>query len=376
MCGGWIASQDWSTATGMNLSSKICPRDCEGESCPVGFVPGCYGLRFSVIIDAAIILVTAAIASFAMKLGRSMRSYEPVQPSEDERPRHLCSTWVQFYREIRYAPTAYRTVLLAMVLSWIGWFTAIIYRSHFVAVEVLPNPLNDAKVYERNLQIAARGMFYGSILSASTSVIFFATGVRFPEALNPRLWVIWGLSLLGLAAILILSIFFAVGIFPGTTAGVQVWLAMAGPLGALSMSIPFALTGRISQQVADSHTAAKPGTYMGALNIAMCFPQILVSLEEILVLPLTPPPHTFTRVALPSPGAMIAAASSDHVFCHFTSCLPAADEIRPRCDLANLSLLSRVPVLPSDPTKSYFPFLRIARSFRAVGQFNGDNVTA
>ncbi|KAF4687525.1 hypothetical protein FOZ63_020048 [Perkinsus olseni] len=53
---------------------------------------------------------------------------------------------------------------------------------------------------------------------------------------------------------------------------------MAGPLGALSMSIPFALTGRISQQVADSHTAAKPGTYMGALNIAMCFPQILVSL--------------------------------------------------------------------------------------------------
>ncbi|KAF4682206.1 hypothetical protein FOZ60_010961 [Perkinsus olseni] len=280
MCGGWIASQDWSTAAGVNLSSEICPRDCEGESCPVGFVPGCYGLRFSVIIDAAIILVTAAIASFAMKPGisKSMRSYGPVQSSQTERPCRLCATWLQFYREIRSAPTAYRTVLVAMILSWIGWFTAIIYRSHFVAVEVLPNPLNDAKVYERNLQIAARGMFYGSILSASTSVVLFATGVRFPQALNPRLWVIWGLSLLGLAGILLLSIFFAVGTFPGTTAGVQVWLAMAGPLGALSMSIPFALTGRISQQVADSRTAAKPGTYMGALNVAMCFPQILVSL--------------------------------------------------------------------------------------------------
>ncbi|EER11984.1 hypothetical protein Pmar_PMAR019088 [Perkinsus marinus ATCC 50983] len=221
MCGSYIASQDWSGVTGVNLGSQ----------------------------DAA----------------TSRR----------------CHTLLEFYRQIRSTPTAYHTVLLAMMFSWIGWFTAIIYRSHFIAVEVLPNPLNDDQIYELNLQTAARGMFYGSILSVSTSAIFSALGLRYSDALNPRLWLIWGAALTGLGAILILSMFFAVGLFPGTTGGVQAWLAVVGPIGALSMSIPFALTGRISRRLVDSTATAglKSGLYMGALNIAMCLPQILVSLR-------------------------------------------------------------------------------------------------
>ncbi|KAF4721412.1 hypothetical protein FOZ63_011794 [Perkinsus olseni] len=108
------------------------------------------------------------------------------------------------------------------------------------------------------------------------SALLSVIGVRFPQMLNPRLWLVWGCSLLGLALILLLSILFAVGVFTSTITAVQTWLALAGPLGALAMTVPFALTGRIAQRVAGD--SSKPGTYMGALNLAICLPQIFVAL--------------------------------------------------------------------------------------------------
>ncbi|KAF4674290.1 hypothetical protein FOL47_009441 [Perkinsus chesapeaki] len=281
LCAGVIASQNWSKASAINLGSDICPRECPPEGCPAGYVAGCYGLRFVVLIDAYIVLVTAAVAVAAMKIGRPAANgrYSAVPMSDEEhndRPHYPFADCAALWREVRAAPRAYRTVLWAMGLSWFGWFTASIYRSHFVAVEVLPNPFDDDKVYESNLQLAARGMFYGSILSASTSLLFFLLGVYPPHFINPRLWLIWGVSLVWFAALLLFSIFFATKVLPGTVAGVQVWLALVGPAGALSMTIPFALTGRIAQRARGA--SVKPGTYMGTLNLAICLPQVFVAI--------------------------------------------------------------------------------------------------
>ncbi|KAF4654828.1 hypothetical protein FOZ61_007996 [Perkinsus olseni] len=281
LCAGWIASRDWSEASWIDLGSEICPRKCSGGSCPVEFVPGCYGLRVSVIVDAFIVLVTASISVSAMLWkSRDTARYEALRTTQDldqvEQPSPVFSGWTQYYQDIRTDSGAFRTIIGAMALSWFGWFSLCIYRSHFIAAQILPNPSDDSQVYERNLNIAARGIFHGSILSAMASALFSIIGVRFPQMLNPRLWMIWGCSLLGLALILLLSILFAVGVFTGTIAGVQTWLALAGPLGALAMTVPFALTGRIAQRVADD--SSKPGTYMGALNLSICLPQIFVAL--------------------------------------------------------------------------------------------------
>ncbi|KAF4701481.1 hypothetical protein FOZ63_013590 [Perkinsus olseni] len=281
LCAGWIASRDWSEEAWIDLGSEICPRECAGEACPVGFVPGCYGLRVSVVVDALIVIVTASISVSAMLWkSRDAARYEALGTTQDadqvEQPSPVFSGWTHYYQDIRRDSGAFRTIIGAMALSWFGWFSLLIYRSHFIAAQILPNPSDDSQVYERNLNIAARGIFYGSILSAMASALFSVIGVRFPHFLNPRLWMIWGCSLLGLALILLLSILFAVGVFASTITAVQTWLAFAGPLGALAMTVPFALTGRIAQRVAED--SSKPGTYMGALNLAICLPQIFIAL--------------------------------------------------------------------------------------------------
>jgi solute carrier family 45 protein 1/2/4 len=149
-----------------------------------------------------------------------------------------------------------RVIYAATGLSWFGWFSALIYQTHFVASEVLGGASAET------LRRATQGLTLGAILSGIASLTLpMLIG---NSVLN--LWLLWSAGC-GLLALLLLGSV-AVKYMQQGTLGIF-WLGAFGLVHAVSNTAPYALV---------SLCKVSSGRALGVLNIFVCLPQVAVAL--------------------------------------------------------------------------------------------------
>ena len=264
VCGYFAAQLDWASIIpyGVGNFSVVCQQKCVlGEvSCPEEYIPGCMDLRFafltSALITAGVIIIVCAIARESTYVEVSEEPVRP--PSPFKRPLFLSDL-----------PIDFRVIYTASLLSWFGWFSALIYQVHFVAVEVAAHS-------KRSEHFAFVGLMTGSVLSGivSTLLPFLTTGEK-------GAYRIWGFSCFLLSGILGCSPLVASSqsIWVGT-----IWLTLFGGVYAVSNSVPFSLIAHLVKENGSQKTRnfqvlpPSAGRLLGLLNVAVCIPQVLTAL--------------------------------------------------------------------------------------------------
>jgi MFS family permease len=169
-------------------------------------------------------------------------------------------------------PEEFNTVYVASLLSWFGWFSALIYQVNFVSREVA-KPTTSAE-FEESERSAFLGLMLGSIVSAIASLFIpRLTQQRMTSSLK-----VWAVSCGILAAILASSPLVA---WWGNTGIGTLWLASFGLVYAVTNSVPYSLISVMLHEkkstVAVLGDEVTAGRAMGMLNVAVCIPQIITS---------------------------------------------------------------------------------------------------
>ncbi|EER07529.1 Membrane-associated transporter, putative [Perkinsus marinus ATCC 50983] len=284
----WAAVRDWGTngstwdvasplltLMGVNLSGA-CPKQCalthQQDQCPPEYVPGCYDLRSAFSVNILVVAVTVLIACVAGREVQHIPRYSMSIRTILSNPLKLCCV------DFRALPSDYTLIYVATLLSWMGWFASQIYQSHFAAVELL-NGGDSGPEYEEAMHVAAGGMLGAAILSGIAGLIL--TIVLRRDGRSP--YPLWGVSCLLLGVVLSIA-----PLLKHVSVGVletQMWLAAVGPMYAVTCSVPYALVASISHVASsedeNEHLAEEDeggGAMMGVLNVAVCIPQLLLSL--------------------------------------------------------------------------------------------------
>ena len=251
IAGYFVSQVDWSVRT-KALSSAVCPASCGLGLCPLSFVHGCFDLRISFGISSIITLVfVALVVIFAREASFSVsgRQYAPLGNA------------------ISSIPEKFRVIFVASLLSWFGWFSALIYQVHFVSSEVT-GQLSSAS--ERK---AFFGLMLGSVLSAVVSLLlpWILKSTTHADFVS-RSFKVWSLSCCALSIVLIVSPLVAL---TGSDLIGVAWLASFGLVYAVANSVPYSV---LSAMLKETPSRDTPGRLLGLLNVAICLPQIATSL--------------------------------------------------------------------------------------------------
>ncbi|CAE7229566.1 SUC5, partial [Symbiodinium natans] len=152
------------------------------------------------------------------------------------------------------------------LLAWLGWISLQIYQTEFVATEVYQGSADESspanKAYVTGVHAASRALILNAVLMTGTTYLIPTVLRKLGKA---RLWSLsTGATALMLAASILISRTHA-------KAASSAWLALLGPLYGIQQTIPFLVV---------SEEAPKDllGELNGFLNVALCIPQLLVSL--------------------------------------------------------------------------------------------------
>ncbi len=160
------------------------------------------------------------------------------------------------------------SVTAGSILTWFGWFAQQIYQTDFISEEVIPGTAAGTAALQGlggdGMQISAMGLLISSILSC-------ISGLLLPVLLSyigydsVTLFRVWSVSTLFQSLVLLSSLLVR------TVVGAVVWEATTGPMFAIACTVPYML-------VANNCDHGCSGRVMAFVNVAVCLPQLLVSL--------------------------------------------------------------------------------------------------
>lgn len=226
---------------------------------------GCGDLRFAFLL-AGLSCVLANCCTLYVGTEPTRPSSSP--PSHDAGDVHRplleegeCRAW-KVLRQNQALGSAYVVTLLA----WLGWISLQMYQTEFVAKEVFegsPDQLSPRnKDYVAGVHAASRALVVNALLMTVATYLI-------PRAIRAigkaKLWCLATL----LTALLLASSL----VIRKTHAqlGAAVWLALLGPVYGVQQTIPFLV-------VTEEAPKELLGELNGYLNVALCIPQLLISL--------------------------------------------------------------------------------------------------
>ena len=165
------------------------------------------------------------------------------------------------FRKMCINPTLV-SIMAGSALSWFGWFSQQIYQSDFISSEIIQSA-GDDRLSLSGVQASAFGLLIGSTLSCLFGLVipFLLTYTGSDSFILFRIWSIsccmQGLVLIGSRLV-------------STVPGAVMWEAATGPMFAIACTIPYML-------VANGCDHGSSGRVMAVVNVAVCFPQLLVS---------------------------------------------------------------------------------------------------
>lgn len=233
-------------------------------------VGGCADLRFAFLL-ASVSCVLANLctllvgkeSSFTSREGADSQSLSHQHAGDVHTPllEGECRAW-KVVKQNQALGSAYLVTLLA----WLGWISLQMYQTEFVAKEVFQgspdetSPLN--KAYVEGVHAASRALVINALLMTLTTYTI-------PKAIRSM-----GKSRLWCLATLFTALLLAASLAIRKTHakdGATWWLALLGPVYGVQQTIPFLV-------VSEEAPKELLGELNGYLNVALCIPQLLVSL--------------------------------------------------------------------------------------------------
>ncbi|KAF3645560.1 sucrose transport protein SUC4 [Capsicum chacoense] len=240
----------------------------------------CANLKAAFILDIIFIATTTCISISAAK-------EQPLDPSrasshtgeeiaESSHGQEEAFLW-ELFGIFKYFPTVVWVILLVTALTWIGWFPFLLFDTDWFGREIYGGEPNDGKNYSAGVRMGSLGLMLNSVLLGITSL--------FMEKLC-RKWgagFTWGvsnvvMSLCFIAMLIVTAVRSNIDIGQGlppdgiVIAALVVFAILGIPL-AITYSVPYAL---VSSRI--EALGLGQGLSMGVLNLAIVFPQIVVSL--------------------------------------------------------------------------------------------------
>ncbi|XP_055835439.1 sucrose transport protein SUC4 [Solanum dulcamara] len=240
----------------------------------------CANLKAAFIIDIIFIAATTCISISAANeqpldpsRGSSHTGEEIAESSHGQEEAFL---W-ELFGIFKYFPAVVWVILLVTALTWIGWFPFLLFDTDWFGREIYGGEPNDGKNYSAGVRMGSLGLMLNSVLLGITSL--------FMEKLC-RKWgagFTWGvsnvvMSLCFIAMLIITAVRSNIDIGQGlppdgiVIAALVVFSILGIPL-AITYSVPYAL---VSSRI--EALGLGQGLSMGVLNLAIVFPQIVVSL--------------------------------------------------------------------------------------------------
>jgi hypothetical protein len=192
------------------------------------------------------------------------------------------------------------SIIAGSCLTWFGWFSQQIFQSEFLANILRGDAIRDA------VRLSAFGLVINSALSCITGLILIPLILSVTGSDSTTLFRMWSVSSVLQGMDLLVSP--AVKTAPGAV----LWEAAAGPMYAVALSVPYML-------VANGCDHGSTGRVMALVNVAVCFPQLIVSLSGSLIVTLTGGSH----VALFCLGGLLCVVAG------FTLWVPIGDQVPP-----------------------------------------------
>ncbi|PKA50730.1 Sucrose transport protein SUT1 [Apostasia shenzhenica] len=184
-------------------------------------------------------------------------------------------------------PAGMPQVFVLTSLSWLAWFPFLLYNTDWVGREIYHGDLNGTKAeidsYNKGVQIGAFGLLLNSVIHGISSVLLEPMCSKFSSRI---VWVIGNFTLfVAMVAVAVLSVIstnaYTSGSITSAVSGpdgikigaLAIFAALGFPL-AILYSIPFATVA----QLATNAGGTNQGLCIGALNISIVIPQVIIGL--------------------------------------------------------------------------------------------------
>jgi len=161
-------------------------------------------------------------------------------------------------------PSIVFRVCIVQFFVWVGWFTYIVYMSTWVGVEIYKGnataPVDDpARIaYDDGVRAASLAMMFNAAVTMVFSPLI--------SLLIPRV----GIKAVYFVGNIMLGLLLISTIFINNMTGAYVVIALCGVPWSITMVLPFTIIGQ-------GVDAADSGLYMGALNIFVVLPQLIIA---------------------------------------------------------------------------------------------------
>lgn len=171
----------------------------------------------------------------------------------------------KIYHGLTHMPSVVARVCIIQFFCWIGWFTYIVYMSDWVGEGIYngdPYAVDGTPAknrYDDGVRAAALAMTYQAAVTMAFSFLL-------PKAVLPYV----GIKAVYFFGNLMLGILLMSTIFINEIIGATVIIALCGIPWAITMVLPFTIIGQ-------GVDATESGLYMGALNIFVVLPQLIVA---------------------------------------------------------------------------------------------------
>eukprot|EP00441_Pelagodinium_beii_P033766 CAMPEP_0197636396 /NCGR_PEP_ID=MMETSP1338-20131121/11912_1 /TAXON_ID=43686 ORGANISM="Pelagodinium beii, Strain RCC1491" /NCGR_SAMPLE_ID=MMETSP1338 /ASSEMBLY_ACC=CAM_ASM_000754 /LENGTH=519 /DNA_ID=CAMNT_0043208613 /DNA_START=1 /DNA_END=1560 /DNA_ORIENTATION=+ len=232
------------------------------EAC--GAAGGCADVRVAFMVASAVL---ASSTCCTVIIGHEMPAKTTDGEAHEEVQQLLCQT--QEPKSLVAVICDDLTVLAVFItssLTWFGWIATQMFQSHFVAEEIYggsPDPRHPSnKLYVEGMHAASLALVVNALLMAASTMSFEVVRQRLGDK---------GLWTLGLQTTAILMALSLVVQAMKSKVAAWIWLAAMGPTYAVQLTLPYTiLSTRAPENL--------QGQLQGYLNIAVCLPQLVLSL--------------------------------------------------------------------------------------------------
>eukprot|EP00268_Persea_americana_P023596 TRINITY_DN2315_c0_g1_i1.p1 TRINITY_DN2315_c0_g1~~TRINITY_DN2315_c0_g1_i1.p1 ORF type:complete len:500 (-),score=50.88 TRINITY_DN2315_c0_g1_i1:481-1980(-) len=240
----------------------------------------CANLKSAFLLDIVLLALTTYISISA---AQEMPSNSCNQPALSLEERELsghdqeASLW-ELLGSFRYLPLKVWMVLFVTALTWIGWFPFLMFDTDWMGREVYRGTPEEGKIYHTGVTMGAFGLMLNSVVLGLTSVVMEKLCRKWGAGL------VWGISnvLMSFCFGVMLIISFLAKSVPFSRSGLPpVGIVIAALLVFAALGVPLAVTYSVPYAMISTYTMSLglgQGLSMGILNLAIVFPQVIVSL--------------------------------------------------------------------------------------------------
>ncbi|KAE8652151.1 sucrose transport protein SUC4 isoform X2 [Cucumis sativus] len=241
----------------------------------------CANLKSAFLIDIVFIAITTYLSVSAAQeipLVSNDRSSLVVEESMGESGHASEAFFWDLFHTFRHFSGYIWVILLVTSLTWIAWFPFILFDTDWMGREIYGGKPNEGQTYSSGVRMGAFGLLCNSVVLGITSLLM--------EKLC-RKWgagFIWGISniFMGICFLTILVVTYVANnmgyighdLPPNSivSAALIIFALLGAPL-AITYSVPYAMISSRAESL-----QLGQGLSAGVLNLAIVFPQVVVSL--------------------------------------------------------------------------------------------------